>query len=213
MRALGLLGLAALAAGCTGNAPVYKGQDMTGFFPFDGSQRWWEFSNDDPDTKHVLRGDLLVTEEDERVDDKLIHVVEWSSKCPTTDGCTEESLYTLRWTVDSIDGIEIHGMETVGGEAYFDAPIQFTDRYMKVGESVTSTADGHDFTSTFEAIDGCPQNYNDQWDDCAKIVLETTAGDHPLEGTWHFVPSFNVVSVDFANEDGRWALFDTLWEE
>jgi hypothetical protein len=70
----------------------------------------------------------------------------------------------------------------------FEEPVMLADYKMIPGESVETTTDGITFTSTFIAMEQCPNNWIDEantWD-CLKFEIssDSSSGSFPFVGEW-----------------------------
>jgi hypothetical protein len=214
MRALGAMTLLMAMTACSDNAPVFKGTAMDGYFPFDGSERTWLMANTEVEVKHQLMGTMIRPDVPETYEGNDVHTIQWDRVCaPGVLDCEEGWEYSLKWAVDSVEGIMIVGVDTVEtGPVLWDSPLVVADAYMIRGESVTSEADGETWTSTYAAVEPCPIEYVDTWE-CARMVMSTASGSHWLEGVFHHVPSFNFASMEFTNGVGRWSLIDVSYTQ
>jgi hypothetical protein len=214
MAALAVVGLAGCNSG--GNPYSYEGFTMSSFFPFDG-QRDWTFLQDG--VVHELLATL--DPEFEVVDSLRIYKVDYALQCPAgIDGCepAEHAFSQLRWSSDAGNGTLIHAIQGPAGEQVFDPPIALTADRGKKGDVVTTETGGATFTARFDDLVPCPIRYTDQWEQCAKIVLDDddnpeTAGSHPLHGDWFAVAGYNVVAMQLIGDAAQWQLNDATYEE
>ncbi|MEC7984067.1 MAG: hypothetical protein VX278_02815 [Myxococcota bacterium] len=160
-----------------GSTTQYTGHTTYKYMPLDG-ERSWRYGNDG------MNFELLVEKVDAQLIDGVeIVSVEYSKYDP------QELLATIDWSSDSIFGIQIHGYTlTNQGGMDFETPVLFADYRMIPGENVVSTTDGITFTSTFNGVEMCPNNWvseENAWE-CLYFTVESdsASGTFPFVGDW-----------------------------
>jgi len=188
---------------------------MDSYFPFDGTAREWEYVNEDPAITHTLLAVLDVDFELASDNSTRIYNISTEQVCPGSDAaCEAKWLNTIRMSSSPSAGAQLHGYSTEAHpDVNFEKPISFTDGKMMVGESIeTSDVDGHDWVATFEATEPCNIQWNDAWDNCVRIQLESSPEGHWMAGTYWAITSYNIVAKQLTGDSGRWELFDAHWE-
>ena len=111
-------------------------------------------------------------------------------------------------------GARLHGYSTpTNPDVVFETPLALTKGSMFGGETVTTSGiDGHDFTATFHGLEACEILWVADWDECARITLESQPAGHWLTGTYWAVAGFNIVARQQAADTGRWELSFAVWE-
>jgi hypothetical protein len=189
----------------------YGGYKIFEHFPMDG-HRSWEYASDDVSIEHKL--EVRMNDEPIQVGDTLIHEFQHFNQA------TGEMLGAVQWSSDSVDGVMIHGYQTTGpsGEVVnFDDPVVFADASMAPDESVTSSAGGWDFTSTFESVEGCANHWvGDDWDSCLRFHLDDGDGDDAtgaiFAGDYWLVPRYGIAWQATSGDSDTWVLVKADWE-
>ena len=202
-----------LSSGCTGDVQ-YSGLTMNPFFPFDGVEREWEYVNED--TTILYKQVSVLDAEFELAADgsTRIYNIATEQRCLNNDeSCEDKWLYSTRMSSSASKGAQIHGYSTESNpDVAFETPIAFTRGKMETGDAVqTVGVDGHDWTATFEAIEPCQIQWTDEWDDCAKIRLESSPEGHFLAGTYWAITGYNIVARQLTGDTGRWELIYAKW--
>lgn len=207
--AVALLGaasvLAATLIGCDGNTTTYNGYQMASYFPFDG-ERTWEYISDDPDVPHKLISTLNVAPEVDGSSD--IYTVDITKECvAASEDCVDgEAVRSYKLSSDTYRGTLFWGYSTPEeGYVAFDPPLQLTPPFMKVGDVVETETGGTTWTSTFEAVEHCPVEWTDYWDECIRLVVSEPGSAYP-SGTYWVVTSYNIVAWELAREEDQWRL-------
>ena len=214
MRRIALCSLFGLASsGCTGDVQ-YSGLSMNPFFPFDGEEREWEYVNED--TTILYKQVSILNSEYELAEDgsTRIYSISTEQRCLNNDeSCEDKWLFSTRMSSSASKGAQIHGYSTEANpDVALETPIAFTKGKMETGDSVQTTGvDGHDWTATFEAIEPCQIQWTDEWDDCAKIRLESSPEGHFLAGTYWAITGYNIVARQLTGDTGRWELIYAKW--
>lgn len=192
--------------GCKPAPPVNQGEDMLRFFPFEQNKDCkWDFAHEDTLLEHSMSAEVTNFEFQDGIDYfEVTFVKECRGASPT---CVEgELIRKMYWTVRGGLGIKLEGMDTPGATYTFDPPIQFADRYMKRGSVTESSTGGATYTSTLVEFGDCPVSLA-TFDRCAKFELTSADGgvDEVL-GTYWAINSFNIVAIDWPDQNGMWQL-------
>ena len=195
-----------ILAGCSGGTTSYAGYAVYDYFPLDG-ERTWTYAQEQEDI--LWRLEVEKDPQTSLVDTTEVVTLEYSE----ADG---DLLYSVRWSSDANDGVLIHGWsdEVAGTTTDYDPPVIFGEYRMVSGESVvTDTVDGT-FTSTFEAVEECPNYWVSDWQ-CLKMVLDDGDGDDaagvPFAGTWWIAPRYAASRFTPTGYDEPWVLADASW--
>jgi len=207
---------------CGTPAYQYAGYRTYEHFPLDGN-RAWEYKNQNQDFLMMV----------EKMPDpaaqgsKRIHTLRYAQKDPY------RLMYSIKWSSDSTDGVEIHGYsvedvvtggddeaddtgmasDSTGGQwVDFVPPMQVTEYQMAPGDSVESSGAGVNYTTTFETMEGCPNDWRDDWD-CMKVVITSSDENDvaPFVGTWHWATRYGTSLFQAPNQDFPWTLLVADW--
>lgn len=202
------------AAGCEPEYD-YKGYYMYDHFPLDGSEREWQYNNEDESVDWTL---MVEMKDVTTSGDYEIAELEHSS---ADGGDVYAQVY---WSSDSRNGVLIHGYAELEDDpdaepVWFTTPVVFAEKQAVPGDSWTTETDGYVFTSTFDDVTGCGTYWASAWDEanCLKITitddddLESTHGF--LAGSYWLVPDWGTAWMELGAYDGRWNLATASWDE
>ncbi len=207
---------------CGTPAYQYAGYRTYEHFPLDGNRAWLY--------KHQNQGFLMEVEklrDPEVQGSKKIHTLRYAQEDPY------RLMYSIKWSSDSTDGVEIHGYsvedieaggdddtndtglegDVTGGQwVEFVPPLQVTEYQMAPGDVVQSSGGGVDYTSTFETMASCPNDWRDDWE-CMKVVITSSAETDvaPFVGTWHWATRYGTSLFQPQNDDQSWTLVRADW--
>ena len=233
MRHITTIAAMTLAIGCGDNKFEYAGFQTHKYFPIDGETRHWEYYSED--TSYLIRVDMLSPKTSSGSTD--IATLEYTQVSP------RKLLWTMQWSSDSADGVQVHGYmleegattgsgddtgdaggdtggssinAEIGTWVSFDPPVQISKYQMAPGESVETTTGGVTYTSTLEEQKKCPNNWvaEDPWD-CLVFKVEGDNGA-PFVGTWEMATKWGVSRFQPASKSGTpWVLTDAgiEWED
>ena len=202
----------ALAAACGvkapdggDSAPSTGAYQLWDYFPLDG-QRSWEYASDDMSVDHELV--VRLAEGTTSAGDAVVHRLERYNED------TGAALGATLWSSDSVDGVQIHGYETDAGDAVdFPEPVLFAPTHGDPGDAVESSAGGWDFTSTFEAVEPCPNHWvGEEWDSCLHLRLDDGDGGAPFAGDYWLVPRYGAAWLRTTDDTDTWFLVKANWE-
>ena len=204
LTAMLLLSLAA----CDGNGVNYPGTTMTDYFPFDGGR---DATYVNADTEGVPWH--LVThkvEPTEQFEGREIATFEYSKE----DGTL---LYSVKWSVESQQPIQIEGWADGTGEfTMFDPPLVVAEYQMHSDSSVTTETGGYSWTSTYYGPEDCPVLWGGlDWTDCAHIRIDDGDGDDnagpKFAGDYMFVTRYGAAWMTTTGYQ-QWTLSDYDWD-
>jgi hypothetical protein len=207
---------------CGTPAYQYAGYRTYEHFPLDGN-RAWLYKNQNQDFMMTVEK----LPEPSAQGSKRIHTLRYAQEDPY------RLMYSIKWSSDSTDGVEIHGYsvednptddgeeiddtgvesDSTGGQwVNFIPPLQITEYQMAPGDVVQSSGGGVAYTSTFERMEGCPNDWRDDWD-CMKVVISSAAEDEvaPFVGTWHWATRYGASLFQPPGEDYPWTLVRADW--
>jgi len=197
-----------LATGCAGTAYEYAGYSTHEYFAMDGN-RAWEYVSDNEDTTWKMQVDKLVPVEE--ADSKEIVTLEYSKQDPA------EYLFSVKWSADSSDGIQIHAWDDGSGWTDLDTAVNLSEYQMVPGDTVESSGGGYDFTATFNQVVSCPNHWiseDNTWD-CLHFTLDDGDGDPmsgpPMAGDWWLAKGWGASSFIPTGYDEAWVLSDGDW--
>jgi len=194
----------------------YAGYRTYEHFPLDGAEREWLYKHQEKD--YLMKVEKLPNPA--AMGSKRIHTLRYAQDDPY------RLMYSIKWSSDSTDGVEIHGyMLEDGGDdgsdgndtgaagdvitgqwVEFSPPLHLTEFQMAPGDAVQSSAGGFDYTTTFETMEGCPNDWRNDWD-CMKVVIESTEPDPPpFVGTWHWATRYGASLFQPQGENYPWTL-------
>lgn len=194
---------------CGGPSTSYTGHNTYEYVALDGT-RTWKYTNES------MGFDMVVEKIDtQKIDNVEIITLEYSKFDP------QELLGSIKWSSDSLEGILIHGYETTNGGMDFEEPVLIAEYRMVPGEIVTTTTDGVTFTSTFEGVETCPNDWitdGDDWN-CLKFTVEDdgAASTFPFVGEWWFANTWGASRFVSPNgpfgSSSPWVLSQASWQE
>lgn len=190
--------------GCKGNNVVPSGTDMLDFFPFDDNLDCeWEFAHEDVLKPYGMRATITDYEYREGYD---FYEVSFVKDCRgQTDNCVEgEMIRRMSWHVRAIAGVQLAGFQTPTSNHTFDPPLGIADGKMDRGEVVETQSGGATYTSTLDFTD-CPVNL-ETFNDCAQFDIDTADGTLDVVGTIWAINDYNVVAMDWPDQEGLWQL-------
>jgi hypothetical protein len=194
--------------GCSGSGYEYAGLTTHDYVALD-NDRSWEYASDDPDRTWILQVDKVFPVEE--FDGTEVVTLEYAKKDPY------ELLHSIQWSSDSQRGVLIHGWSVEGGAsaAYPEAPIQFADRTMLIGDSVQTDAAGTVFTSTLVAVENCDNHWTpDEWE-CLHFQVDDGQGGAsgaPFVGDWWMAKGWGASWLQGATDTDKWILSSGKWE-
>jgi hypothetical protein len=222
-RAAALLAALLPAAACQSTfGGTSQGLDMVGFFPFNGERRW-TFENAQTDSETVvpywLVSDKL--EASELLDDDVtrVYTIEHTVKCVSNQGvCLEDeddvegpdiegtTWRTWQLSANSFYGVRFHAVDGT----VFDPPVEIARATMDVGESVTATANGTTFTSTYVGRVECPAPYwrGEDKPSCIELTVDDGGAGSGIAGTYWAVTQFGIVAFQDADDPASWQMKD-----
>ena len=204
---------------CTPPTTTYKGINIYNYMPLDG-QRDWTYTNEETsnseDTASSSWNINVIKILEEQADMTKLATLEYKE---TTEDEEEISLFKITWSSDSMDGIVIHGYELAGEDAVIiEPPIQIAEPQGYPENSIETSTNIGDFTTTFQGIEACPNRWvsedDDPWE-CAHLIIEGPAGA-PFIGDWWTantwgVSIFNLSSGPLSSSQ-NWVLTYTDWK-
>ena len=226
MRALFSHLVLASTLGCGSAAYTYSGYWASNHFPIEDN--WtWDYTNEGEDF-------LLRAETTNREANGETEVVTIDYKIKETNNL----LYSIKWSSDKTDGIQIHGYyiaepfagsgdDDGGGEdtgsgtdavvgewVLFSPPVKLASRQAEAGATIETSANGVTYESFFEAYEDCPNLYAIDWS-CMKVtVTSDDDGAAPFEGTWHWAAEYGTSLFQPAGSDFPWTLAgEPRWTE
>ena len=178
-------------------------------FPLDGAERSWLYKHQNKD--FLLSVEMLP--DPTRLGSRYIHVLRYAVDDPY------RVLHSIKWSSDEDYGVQIHGYQIenfesdTGGDpssssewVNFERPIQVATAVMEVGDELLSTAAGVTYKSRFDALEGCPNDWRDDWE-CIRITITAdTANSAPFVGTWHNATRFGTSLFQPEGTDHPWTL-------
>jgi len=199
--------LAALAACSDGDRYNYQGQQIYDYFPLDGEERSWSYSQDDDSIDYFLYVEMVGPTR--AVDDMKVVPLE------TTRSIDKALVSTTEWSSDSRNGIIIHSF-AVGTKpaTAFEPPIVFADAEMAADDTVETVTNAGTFTSTFISLEDCPNHWvpgteTDPWT-CAHMKLEGPGLG--FEGDYWIAPRYGTALFQRIQDPGKWNLLEAIWE-
>ena len=190
--------------GCKGNTINDPGTNMLDFFPFDDNLDCiWEFAHEDVLKPYGMNASITNYE---YRDGYSWYEVSFVKDCRgQTENCTEgELIRRLGWEVRGLGGVSIASLETPTSNYTFEPALKVADGRMMRGEVVETSTGGSTYTSTVDFTD-CPVPL-ETFDDCARFDIDTSDGVLDTVGTLWAINDYNVIAVDWLDQDGLWQL-------
>jgi len=207
MRIASLLIAALSLTGCTGSSFGYSGYNTHDYFAVDGS-RSWKYVQDDNSVEWRLEVEKSATPI--VVGNTEVYNFDYGILDPA------ELLYSIEWSTDSVDGIQIHSFAVEGGDAVtFSTPVQVSDPQMAPGESVETETDGYVFTSSFASAETCPNDWvTTDWNCLHFTISDGTddASSPPFVGDWWFAADWGTSRFNVPAHSSDWVLSEANWE-
>ena len=194
-------------AACTGDNYNYQGTPIWDYFPLDGTERSWTYSQDDESIEYFLHVEMVTPSR--TVDETEIHPLEM-----TRSDKKGELVSTTEWSSDSRDGILIHSYAVgIDAATAFDPPIVFADAEMAAGDTVETTNASGKFTATFVGLEDCPNHWvpgtdGDPWN-CAHMKLEGPGLG--FEGDYWNAPRYGTALFQRIQDPDKWNLLEAIW--
>ncbi len=192
-----LLPAIALLPGCEGRKFNFAGASLWDRFPLDG-ERTWTYNNESADIDTQLQASIVGTRQSGNTQ---VVKIAYSEVSATADDGTvgePELLFEIEWSTDSVNGIQVWGYADVVNQdsVTFDDPLTFAAPEMNAGESVTSSSNGIEITTTFEGLGDLGNAWTtDAWES-AYLVVDDGDGDPmagpPFAGHWWIATSWGV---------------------
>lgn len=195
-----------LLAGCPNNGPVFDGEKMLDYFPFEQNVDCkWSFAHDDTLLEHSMAAEITNFEFLDGGRDTF--EVSFVKECRgQSDTCTEGDLIRrMYWEIQAGQGVRLTGMDAPGASYTFDPAIQLASSEMRVGAEIETTTGDATYTSTFIEIGDCPVPL-ETFDSCVKMQLASTDGVSEVLGTYWAINDFNIVAIDWPDQNGLWKL-------
>lgn len=218
MRALLSLLTLVSTVGCGSAAYTYSGYWASDHFPL-GDDWVWEYSSEAEDF-------LLQVETTNRETSGGIEVV----TLDYTHRDTGNLLYSIKWSSNNSDGIQIHGYYTaepfsgqddddggdddtgsatdasIGEWVLFNPPVEVLGGQAKPGDALTTTTGGVTYEASFDTYEDCPNLYVSDWR-CMKVIITSDDdGAAPFEGTWHWAAEYGTSLFQPEGTDFPWKL-------
>lgn len=198
--------------GCSGENPYRSaGFTVSDYFPLDGDRSWRYSAEDETVTTQMSVEKVPQTN---TVDATEIVTLEYYDYA---EGAAGDLLYTIQWSSDSSDGVQVWGYsdEVAGTSVSYDPPVVFGRRQMVAGDTYSTETDGRTFTTTFEVVEPCPNDWRADWD-CLKMVLDDGDGDDaagpPFAGTWWIASSYGPSRFLTTGLSSEWVLASATFE-
>ena len=195
-------------AACTGDQYNYQGTPIYDYFPLDGKERSWTYSQDDDSIQYFLFIEMVPPG---RTTEDGTEVV----TLETTESKNKSLVATTEWSSDSRDGVMIHSY-AVGTDAAtaFDPPVVFAAAEMAADETVETTNASGTFAATFIGLQDCPNHWvpgtdSDPWS-CAHMKLEGPGLG--FEGDYWIAPRYGTALFQRIQDPDKWNLLEAIWE-
>ena len=191
-----------------GGRYTYKGFEMDDYFPLDGDRTW---------TYSQLQEDVTWKMRVEKVPQTIRN---GSTEIVTLEYYNDDTgdlLYSVDWSSDASNGIQVWGYsdELSGDSVAYDPPVQIAERTMLTGDSVDTDTDDRTFTSTFEGIEDCENDWRADWT-CATITIDDGDGDDmngpPFAGQWWMATSYGASRFVPTGYTDAWVLASATFE-
>ena len=206
MRHAPLSAVALILAGCTGSSFGYSGYNTHDYFATDGDRNW-KYVMEDGSVEWRMEVDKLSSTT--VINDTTVYTFEYGSFDPA------ELFYSIDWSADGVNGIQIHGFTIEGGDSVsFGTPIQVSDPQMTPGEVIETTSEGYTISSTFTSTATCPNEWvTEDWN-CLVFTISDGVEDEtspPFVGTWEFAADWGASRFKQPGYSADWVLSEASW--
>jgi hypothetical protein len=183
----------------------YAGHNTYEYFVFDG-ERTWKYRQDDLSIEW-------------RMEARKSGVVDkGSTQVVTIDyGVLDpaELLYSIDWSSDSSNGIQVHGYSVEDGDAVtFDTPVSMSDYRMVPGDMVETVTNGVTYTAELVGVESCANDWvTDPWE-CLHFSISDGVDDAssaPFVGDWWLAADWGTSRFQPAGYSTPWILSEAVW--
>ena len=190
---------------CDADNYQYAGHNTYEYFVFDG-ERTWKYRQDDLSIEW-------------RMEARKSGVVDkGSTQVVTIDyGVLDpaELLYSIDWSSDSSNGIQVHGYSVEDGDAVtFDTPVSMSDYRMVPGDMVETVTNGITYTAELVGVESCANDWGtDPWE-CLHFSISDGVDDAssaPFVGDWWLAADWGTSRFQPAGYSTPWILSEAVW--
>lgn len=183
----------------------YAGHNTYEYFVFDG-ERTWKYRQDD------LSIEWRMEARKSGVVDKgttQVVTIDYGVLDPA------ELLYSIDWSSDSSNGIQIHGYSVEDGDAVnFDTPVSMSDYRMVPGDIVETVTNGVTFTAELVGVESCENDWVTEPWECLHFSISDGVDDAssaPFVGDWWLAADWGTSRFQPAGYSTPWILSEAVW--
>ena len=190
---------------CDNDNYQYAGHNTYEYFVYDG-ERTWKYRQDDLSIEW-------------RMEARKSGVVEkGSTQVVTIDyGVLDPSelLYSIDWSSDSSNGIQIHGYSVEDGDTVaFDTPVSMSEYRMVPGDIIETTTNGVTYTAELVGVESCENDWVTEPWDCLHFSISDGVDDAssaPFVGDWWLAVNWGTSRFQPAGYTTPWILSEAVW--
>jgi hypothetical protein len=183
----------------------YAGHNTYEYFVFDG-ERTWKYRQDD------LSIEWRMEARKSGVVDKgttQVVTIDYGVLDPA------ELLYSIDWSSDSSNGIQVHGYSVEDGDAVnFDTPVSMSDYRMVPGDIVETVTNGVTFTAELVGVESCENDWVTEPWECLHFSISDGVDDAssaPFVGDWWLAADWGTSRFQPAGYSTPWILSEAVW--
>ena len=183
----------------------YAGHNTYEYFVYDG-ERTWKYRQEDLGIEW-------------RMEARKSGVVDkGSTQVVTIDyGVLDPSelLYSIDWSSDSSNGIQVHGYSVEDGDTVaFDTPVSMSEYRMVPGDTIETVTNGITYTAELVGVESCANDWvTDPWE-CLHFSISDGVDDAssaPFVGDWWLAADWGTSRFQPAGYDTPWILSEAVW--
>ena len=183
----------------------YAGHNTYEYFVYDG-ERTWKYRQDDLSIEW-------------RMEARKSGVVEkGSTQVVTIDYSVldpSELLYSIDWSSDSSNGIQVHGYSVEDGDTVaFDTPVSMSEYRMVPGDIIETTTNGVTYTAELVGVESCENDWVTEPWECLHFRVSDGVDDAssaPFVGDWWLAADWGTSRFQPAGYDTPWILSEAVW--
>ena len=190
---------------CDNDNYQYAGHNTYEYFVYDGD-RTWKYRQDDLgiEWRMEARKSGVVDK-----DSTQVVTIDYGVLDPS------ELLYSIDWSSDSSNGIQVHGYSVEDGDTVaFDTPVSMSEYRMVPGDTIETVTNGVTYTAELVGVESCANDWvTDPWE-CLHFSISDGVDDAssaPFVGDWWLAADWGTSRFQPAGYDTPWILSEAVW--